>query len=145
MEYEDDFMKMSLRELIDVRFLTVAILMTLFIEYILIITESFKDFPSVFASVQLYVVFTIILFVAYRLAFKVRGIVIFNILIRANVFIIVPIGALIALYQGYVLEELFSWWIFVSDFFYVVIASQYLVVAILLAGLKDVMAVRVEV
>lgn len=145
MEHEEDYLRMSLRELVDHKFLIIAILLTIFIEYVLIIMEDFQNFPSVFASVQLYIVFTIMLILLYRVAFRLRGIVIFNIMTRAYLFIILPIGLLLALYQGYMLEEMFSWWLFVSDFFYILIFSQYLIIAILLAGVKDVMVARVEV
>lgn len=133
----DSYFSETLRDLIRGHYIVLAIIAAIFIEFIMIVEESYVDFPTPVSSIQLYFIVIIIVSVIYHFIWSVQYTRIFNILLRTFIFIM-PIGLIVAYYDGYTNDTLMNFeWLFTHDMVYVIAVSQVVVLMILMIGLKD--------
>ena len=105
----------KLRDLIDHKFIIVAIISAITIEYFMVMNEAMVDFPSIVASIQLYLLITIVMAIVYHTIWGVEYLRILNIIGRSMLFIL-PIGIFWAYYDGYTNETLMNIeWLFTHD------------------------------
>lgn len=138
----DDYFSETLRDLVEIKYIIIAIISAIIIEYFMVIGDVFVNFPSISSSIQLYLVISIIMIAVYHAIWRVEYIRIFNIMFR-SMFFILPIGVFWAYYQGYATETLLNLeWLLTHDMVYTVLASQIVAVLIMMLGLKDYLVVR---
>lgn len=135
----------NLRYLVDINYIALAFIASFVIGFIMVIIESFNNFPTIVSSLQLYLVATILMMVIYHYMWDVSYSDMANILVRSLAFIIIPIGLFWSFVDGYTSKQLTSLeWLFTHDMIYVILVSQLVIMEVMIIGMKRFVVVREE-